>query len=69
MMKLFIMRILKNLGGMILTKKVIVWALTLAASKTTNKIDDNIIKLVEAAYDNDPEGVMKSTQIIVEELS
>lgn len=67
-MKYIIIKILKNLGTMFLTKKVVLWALRLAAKSTKNKIDDNVINIVEAAYDNNPQKLMDAAETIYNEV-
>lgn len=52
-MKIVLARIIQNLIAMALTEKVVLWAVKLAAKKTENKIDDNVVQLLEAAYKND----------------
>jgi hypothetical protein len=66
MIKLVIARIFKNLAGMSLNKFVILWGLKLAAKKTENLVDDNLILLAESAYDNDVEGVKKASKAITD---
>ena len=68
-MKAVILVMLKNAARMVLTRKVIIWGLKLAAEKTDNKIDDNFVSLGEALYDNDVEKVMESATRLVEELA
>lgn len=55
----------KNLVGMVLTKRMIFWALEIAAKQTDNEIDDNAVGLVKAAYENDPDGVRKYAEQIL----
>ena len=45
--------ILKNLLGMVLTERLVIWGAKLAVAKTTNKIDDNVVLLLEAGYSQD----------------
>ncbi len=45
--------IITNLLRMLIGKKMIIWGLKLAASLTSNKVDDNVIMLAEGALDND----------------
>lgn len=52
-MTLAIKLMLKNLLRMFLGKKMVLWALNLAASTTDTKVDDNMVLLVEGAYEND----------------
>ena len=52
-MKTFLLVIIKNLVSMIITKNMILWSLEKLAGYTDNKIDDNVITIVSAAYDSD----------------
>lgn len=66
-LKQLIITLAANLGKMLLTRAVILWALRLYAKQTTNLIDDNVINLVEAGYDNDSVALMKAVDAIVAE--
>lgn len=59
----------QNLLIMALNKTVILWALRLAAKQTDNKIDDNVIEVVDAAYEADTERLKSSVENIVKELN
>lgn len=59
----------QNLLIMALNKTVILWALRLAAKQTDNKIDDNVIEVVDAAYEADTERLKASVENIVKELN
>lgn len=61
-------RILKNIAKMFLTKTVALWALRLAAESTKNKVDDNIVKLAKAGYENNPEQMMIAGEALMVEL-
>ena len=56
----------KNIVGMLVGKRMIFWALELAAKQTDNKIDDNAVGLVKAAYENDDAGVREHAEQILE---
>ena len=66
MLKLLIIQLAGNIGKMILTKTVALWALKLAAKQTDNIVDDNVVKLAEAAYNNDQVGVMQAGEALVQ---
>lgn len=63
----FFVTVGKNLVAMLLTQKMIIWALEVATSKTENEIDDNVVALVKAGYNNDTEGVRKAVQALADE--
>ncbi len=67
-LKLMLTVMLKNLGKMILTKHVALWALKFAAKQTDTMVDDNIVRLAEGAYENDPAKVIAAIEAITEEL-
>jgi hypothetical protein len=51
--KVLIGKVLKNLVGMLLTEKMVLWALKFSVKQTKNSVDDNVVAIVEAAYKND----------------
>lgn len=59
----------KNAVGMLVGKRMIFWALELAAKQTDNKIDDNAVGLVRAAYENDADGVRECAERILNEYN
>lgn len=65
MIRLILTTIIKNIVAMMLTEKMIIWALELATKQTKNSIDDNIVAIVKAGYKNDAESLV----IAVERLS
>ena len=67
-MKLFLLTVLKNSGAAFLTEKMAIWGARMAASFTTNKIDDNVVNLIAAASANDPEGMRKAIEAIANEI-
>lgn len=56
----------KNLVGMLVGKRMVFWALELAVKQTNNKIDDNAVGLVKAAYENDTGGVRRHAEQILD---
>lgn len=61
-MKALVAVLLKNLVGLLVTEKMIIWALKFAASQTTNKIDDNVVEIVIAAYKNDSKAFQEAIE-------
>jgi hypothetical protein len=57
-----------NLVSMFMTKTVILWALKLATKQTENKVDDNVVLLVEAAYNNDSASFQAATEELVKSV-
>lgn len=55
----------KNLVAMLLTERMIFWALEVASSKTSTKVDDYLVAAVKAAYHNDEDELKKA----IEDLS
>lgn len=67
-MKPFLLKVLKNLGAAFLTEKMAIWGARMAASFTTNKIDDNVVDLIAAASANDPEAMRTAIEAIANEI-
>ena len=65
-MKAMIVLMLKNPASMILGPKMILWGLRLATTLSSNKIDDNCVGIIEAAYENDVEKLKKSAEALVD---
>lgn len=63
-MKAMLISILKNLAMMIVGPKMILWGLRLATSITDNKIDDNVVGIVEAGYNNDEAKLKESVEAL-----
>lgn len=57
--------ILLNLVRLIFTKKVAIWAVKLWAKHTENKIDDNVVALIEAGMASDLPGMQKAVEGLV----
>ena len=64
-MKTAIILILENLVAMIVGPKMIIWLLGVAAKRTDNKIDDHVIKIVKAGYENDMVSMKKGVEDLV----
>lgn len=54
--------LITNLFRMLIGKNMIIWGLKLAASVSTNKVDDNVVLLVEGALKNDAEKVKRAIE-------
>ena len=67
-MKLFLLTVLKNLGAAFLTEKMAIWGALMAASFTSNKIGDDVVKLIAAASANDPEAMRTAIEAIADEI-
>ena len=61
--------IFTNLLRMFLGKKMVLWALKLAASVSDTKVDDNMVLLVEGAYENDDTKVKQAVSELTKILS
>lgn len=68
-MTLAIKLMFTNLLRMFLGKKMVLWALKLAVSVTDNKVDDNMVLLVEGAYENDAAKVKQAVSELTKILS
>ena len=66
-LKAMIIQILKNLGTMMLSKQLIIWAVRTLPKLSKNKVDDNVGLLVEEALNNDVDTVLKAADAIIEE--
>ena len=62
MLKLMIVKIIKNLVAMLLTEKMIIWALEIAVKQTKNSVDDDVVAIVVAAYKNDSESLRQAVE-------
>lgn len=51
-MKTAIVLMLKNMIAMLITKRMIFWALEFAVKQTDNKVDDNAVRIIKGLYDN-----------------
>lgn len=51
-MTILLKTLITNLLRMLIGKNMIIWGLKLAASVSTNKVDDNVVLLVEGALKN-----------------
>lgn len=57
-----------NLIGMLLTKKMIIWALEYATKQSSNKIDDNAVVIIKSLYDNDIDKVQEGVEGLTESI-
>lgn len=68
-MHLFIKTLAKNLVLMLVRWPMVKWVLSLMAKQTTNQINDNIIQLVDAAYNKDEQAFKLALEVIVTEIN
>ena len=68
-MKLIVIEMIKNLLKALLGAKMFFWGAEFAASKSDNLVDDNVIAMGKAAYENDPEKMIYHAQKAIEELT
>jgi hypothetical protein len=59
----------KNLLAMLLTERMVFWALELAAKKTKNKVDEQVVKLVKAAYRSDEQRLREAVESLAEQTN
>lgn len=57
--------VLKNIAAMFVGKTMVFWALEVAAGQTDTAVDDNIVGLIKAGYNNDAEGIRKHAEAIL----
>lgn len=62
MFKALILTLAKNLLAMLVTQKMIIWALERYADQTKNLVDNAIVQFVKAALDNDADGVREALE-------
>jgi len=67
--KAVIVMIIKNLVAMLLTKKMIFWALEIAAAQTKTAIDDNVVGIVKAGYNSDNEALKLHLESLLSDLN
>ncbi len=68
-MKLIAIMMIKNLFKALLGRNMFFWGAEFAASKSDNLVDDNVIALGKAAYDNDHEKMIHYAKKTIEELT
>ena len=66
--KALLIQIFKNLGTMLVSKKLIIWAVRTLPKLSKNKVDDNVGLLVEGALNNDVDMVLKAAEAIINAL-
>ena len=64
-MGVFLRTLLVGAKSAILNRNMALWSLKFAVSQTSNTIDDDIVKLVEGAYNNDPQAIQEATERLV----
>lgn len=69
MIKLLVVKILKNIAAMAITEKFIMWALRVAVTKTSNKWDDSFVDILEAGRDSNAELLQKGIQGVVDKFN
>lgn len=67
-MKLILVKILKNIGTTLIARPMIFWGARLAAKSTDNLIDDNVINVLENAYDSDINKLEASLKTTLSEI-
>lgn len=60
--------LLTNLLGMFMTKAMIIWGLKFATKQTKTLIDDDMVLLIEGAYENDAEKVRAAIEALAAEI-
>lgn len=66
---LFILKTLvTNVAKMLVSKKMVYWTLETWAKNTDNKIDDNVVLIVEGAYDADTEKLKLGVEGLLAEM-
>jgi hypothetical protein len=68
-MKVIVIMMIKNLFSALMGKAMFFWGAEFAAGKTDNLVDDNVIAMGKAAYDNDPEKMIYYAKKAIEELT
>jgi len=68
MIKLMLLKVIKNLAGMILAPKLILWSMKQAVELTTNTVDDNVVNIVKAGYENDEIAMKKAVENLLSHL-
>lgn len=67
-MKLILIRILKNIGMALIAKPMLFWGARMVSKSSDNLVDDNIIDVVESAYDGDLEKLERSLKATLTEI-
>ena len=68
-MKFIAGKMIKNLFKALMGKNMFFWGAEFAASKSDNLVDDNVIALGKAAYDNDHVKMIHYAKKTIEELT
>lgn len=67
-MKTAIVLMLKNMIAMLITKRMIFWALEYAVKQTDNKVDDNAVRIIKGLYGNQIEEVQAGIEGLTEAI-
>ena len=67
-MKAALLLLVKNFGAAFVSRHMIIWGLKLTARYTDNKVDDHVVALVEAAYENNIPAIKSSIEGIAENV-
>lgn len=67
-MNFILMRILKNIGLALIAKPMVFFGLRIVSKSTTNLVDDNVVNVVEAAYDGDMDKLEVSLKASLSEV-
>ena len=67
-MKAAIFLLLRNFGAALLTQHMIMFMLRLATKFTDNKIDDNVVGLIDAGFNNSVEDMKYYTEAISDQI-
>ena len=67
-MKAALLLLFKNFGAALLTQHMIMFLLGLIAKLTNNKIDDNVIGLIDAGFANDVPAMKVYLEYLAEEI-
>ena len=59
-MSMILKMMVQNLLGMLMTKTMIIWVLEFGVKQTKNSVDDNLVMLAKAMYENDNDGVKQA---------
>lgn len=63
-----LVRAAKNLVAMLVTERMIFWALEVAAARTKTKVDDHLVAAVKAAYHNDERGLKEAVEKLMKKI-
>jgi hypothetical protein len=67
-MNAIILRMLKNIGMGLIAKPMLFWGARLVSKSSENLIDDNVVDVLEHAYDGDMEKLEASLKKTLEQI-